>query len=233
MGVARIEPAVANAPIFHCAATGAFPFPDAIPRIVWRLGLDLNPIDVSSDEQVEWLEALVWPGQEGRAEKLRAAIDVARADPPRIIKGDLLIDLGPLIAMAPKGAILVVFHTAVLPYVASQQQRDRFAAMMRRANAVWLSNEGRGYSRLLPQSCHPRQARSLDGRRRSSAWGLRVSRGDDRHAVDCGDYPDGQRSISDNEVDPAYRAFDKKREPDRIKSHRSGSAISPARSAHL
>ena len=44
--------------------------------------------------------------------------------------------------MAPKGATLVVFHTAVLPYVASQQQRDRFAAMMRRANAVWVSNEG-------------------------------------------------------------------------------------------
>ena len=83
-------------------------------------------------------------GSENRAEKLRAAIDVARLDPSRIIKGDLLTDLEPLIAMAPKGATLVVFHTAVLPYVASQQQRDRFAAIMRRGNAVWISNEGSG-----------------------------------------------------------------------------------------
>jgi hypothetical protein len=93
---------------------------------------------------LEWLETLVWPGQENRAEKLRAAIDVARSDPPRIIKGNLLTDLEPLIAMAPNGATLVVFHTAVLPYVASQQQGDRFAAMMRRGNAVWISNEGPG-----------------------------------------------------------------------------------------
>jgi hypothetical protein len=141
-GVTRIEPPVANAPIFHCAASGAFPIPNALPQIVWRLGLDLNPIDLSSDDQVEWLETLVWPGQENRAEKLRAAIDVARLDPPRIIKGDLLTDLEPLIAMAPRGATLVVFHTAVLPYVASRQERRRFAAMMRRGNAVWISNEG-------------------------------------------------------------------------------------------
>jgi hypothetical protein len=142
-GVTRIEPAVANAPIFHCAVSGAFPLPNAVPQIVWRLGLDLNPIDLSCDDQVEWLETLVWPGQENRAEKLRAAIDVARSDPPRIIKGNLLTDLEPLIAMAPKRATLVVFHTAVLAYVASQQ-RDRFAAMMRRGNAVRISNEGSG-----------------------------------------------------------------------------------------
>jgi hypothetical protein len=143
-GIRRIEPAVENAPIFQCVASGAVPFPDAVPQIIWRLGLDLNPLDLSSDEQVAWLELLVWPGQEGRAEKLRAAIDVARIDPPRVIKGNLLTDLEPLIATAPKGATLVVFHTAVLAYVASQQQRDSFAALMRRANAVWISNEAPG-----------------------------------------------------------------------------------------
>ena len=141
-GLRRIEPAVENAPIFRCATSEAFPFPEAVPQIVWRLGLDLNPIDVSSDEQVEWLEALVWPGHEDRAEKLRAAIEIARSDPPRIMKGNLLTDLEPLLEMAPKGATLVVFHTAVLAYVASQQQRDEFAAMMMQGNAVWVSNEG-------------------------------------------------------------------------------------------
>jgi hypothetical protein len=44
--------------------------------------------------------------------------------------------------MAPRDATLVVYHTAVLAYVASQQQRDEFAAMMMQGNAVWVSNEG-------------------------------------------------------------------------------------------
>ena len=115
--------------------------PDSVPQVVWRLGLDLNPIDLFSDEQVEWLELLVWPGQEHRAKKLRAAINVARSDPPRVIRGNLLTDLEPLIATAPKGATLVFFHTAVLAYVTPRQQRDGFAAMMRRRNVVWISNE--------------------------------------------------------------------------------------------
>ena len=86
-GVRRIEPAVEGAPVFDCATNGAVPLPDAVPQVVWRLGLDLNPIDLFSDEQVEWLELLVWPGQEDRANKLRAAINVARRDPPRSHQG--------------------------------------------------------------------------------------------------------------------------------------------------
>lgn len=143
-GVRRIEPAVEGAPVFDCATNGAVPLPDAVPQVVWRLGLDLNPIDLFSDEQVEWLELLVWPGQEDRANKLRAAINVARRDPPRVIRGNLLTDLERLIAMAPKGATLVVFHTAVLAYVTPRQKRDGFAAMMRRRNVVWISNETPG-----------------------------------------------------------------------------------------
>lgn len=143
-GVTRIEPTIDTAPIFHCSASGALPLPDALPQVVWRLGLDLNPLDLFCDDQVEWLELLVWPGQEDRAKKLRAAINVARSDPPRVIKGNLLTDLEPLIATAPKDATLVVFHTAVLAYVGSREQRDGFAAMIRRGNAVWISNEAPG-----------------------------------------------------------------------------------------
>jgi hypothetical protein len=140
-GLTRIEPAVAGAPIFQCATSGPFPVPESVPRIVWRVGLDVNPLDLSSDAQVEWLMTLVWPGQEDRAEKLRGAIDVARVDAPRVIKGNLLTDLEPLIATAPKSATLVVFHSAVLAYVASRRCRDRFAEIMRRSNVVWISNE--------------------------------------------------------------------------------------------
>jgi hypothetical protein len=140
-GRRRIEPAAGGAPVFHCEASGAVPLPARVPRIVWRLGLDLNPLDLRSENDVRWLETLVWPGQGKRTQRLSAAIGVARSDPPTIVKGDLLTDLEPLMAAAPKDATLVVYHTAVLAYVTSRERRDQFAETMRRSTAVWISNE--------------------------------------------------------------------------------------------
>jgi hypothetical protein len=38
----------------------------------------------------------------------------------------------------------VIFHTAVLGYIAEQAQRDAFAHTVGELNAVWISNEGAG-----------------------------------------------------------------------------------------
>ena len=146
-GRARIDPPTADAPVFHCAVSGAAPLPAALPWVAWRRGVDLNPIDLRSDEETRWLEMLVWPDQVERAQRLRAAIAVARRYPPRVTGGDLLTDLAPLIAAAPQDATLVVFHTAVLPYV-TPEKRDAFAAAVRATRAVWISNEGHG---VFPQ----------------------------------------------------------------------------------
>lgn len=35
--------------------------PDRLPEVVWRSGVDLNPLDVRDSTQVGWLETLVWP----------------------------------------------------------------------------------------------------------------------------------------------------------------------------
>ena len=129
------------APTFPCLASAGTPLPLARPQVAWRVGLDLNPLDVHSVTEMAWLETLVWPGQEHRAQRLRAAIDIARADTPKIHRGDLLSDLPALASIAPKNAQLVVFHTAVLAYVASQADRDAFAAIVRQTGAVWISNE--------------------------------------------------------------------------------------------
>jgi hypothetical protein len=102
-------------------------------------GLDLNPIDVNDAEQVRWLETLVWPGEEDRLTSLRAALSLAREDPPRVIAGDLRTDLPALAAQSP-AATLVVFHTAVLAYV-PRTDRLRFYETMRELDAVWVCNE--------------------------------------------------------------------------------------------
>jgi hypothetical protein len=143
-GMTRLEPPTTGTyspPVFECHATGAVPIPSALPTIVWRAGIDLNPIDVNAKAETAWLETLVWPGQEKRVDRLRAALAVAQAEPPRIVKGNLLTDLAALMAESPECATLVIFHTAVLGYVASKAHREQFAKAMRRSRAVWISNE--------------------------------------------------------------------------------------------
>jgi hypothetical protein len=132
-----------DAPTLRCDPRGPVPVPERIPVIAWRAGLDLNPLDVTDDDDVRWLSCLVWPGEAGRDERLAAAIASARRDPPPVHRGDLLTDLPALAAQAPAGATLVIYHSAVLAYVAAEDRRW-FIDTVRSLPAVWLSNESPG-----------------------------------------------------------------------------------------
>lgn len=134
-------PMGSDTPVFPCSADASAPLPERLPHIVWRAGLDLNPLDVNDAGQMEWLETLVWPEQTERLERLRAAVGIARKEPPRILQGDLTRDLSVLVEQAPRDATLVVFHTAVLGYVPDQAQRDAFAGEALSCCDYWLSNE--------------------------------------------------------------------------------------------
>lgn len=137
-----------HAPVLACDARGPAPIPAAVPEVSWRAGLDLNPLDVTSDADVRWLECLLWPGETGREERLAAAVEAARRDPPPVYRGDLLTDVPRLACQAPPGATLVIFHSAVLAYL-TMAQRVRFAATVAALDAVRLSNEAPG---VLPGS---------------------------------------------------------------------------------
>jgi hypothetical protein len=129
------------APMLRCEASENAPLPRSLPVVAWRAGLDLAPRSVRSDEDMAWLETLVWPEQEERRDRLRAAIAVARRVEPGVIRGDLRADLAALAGRAPADARLVVFHTAVLAYVAAQEDRDGFARTCREVGATWICNE--------------------------------------------------------------------------------------------
>lgn len=137
------------APILRCQPRGTVhtPVPDGLPDVVWRAGIDLNPLDITDDADVAWLRCLIWPGEPHRQDRLTAAVAVARRYPPRLIRGDLVGDLTALAAEAPSHATLVIYHSAVLAYV-DKTRREEFAAAVRDLHAVWLSNEGFG---VLPK----------------------------------------------------------------------------------
>ncbi len=127
-------------PILECAATGFEP-PSGVPEVVWRAGLDLNPLDVTNPADVAWLEALIWPEHAHRRARLRAAAAVVAAEPPLLVRGDLVDDLPALAAQAPAGATLVVFHTSVM-YQVPAPRRTAFREVVRRLPGYWIANEG-------------------------------------------------------------------------------------------
>jgi hypothetical protein len=131
------------APTLRCDPRGPVPLPSRLPEITWRAGLDLNPLDVTNDDDVRWLSCLVWPGESDRAQRLAAAIATARRDPPTVHRGDLRTDLAGLASQAPAGTHLVIYHSCVL-YQVPARQREQFAGAVRGLDASWLSSEAPG-----------------------------------------------------------------------------------------
>lgn len=129
-------------PVLECAVDGV-EAPSSVPHVLWRAGLDLNPLDVASPADVAWLDALIWPEHAHRRARLRAAAAVAAADPPLLLRGDLLDDLPALAARAPAGATLVVFHSSVLYHVAAPR-RAAFVELVRGLPGHWVSIEAPG-----------------------------------------------------------------------------------------
>ncbi|MGA2470025.1 MAG: DUF2332 domain-containing protein [Solirubrobacteraceae bacterium] len=126
--------------VFECSAHGDVPLPHQLPQVAWRAGIDLEPIDLDDRDAMQWLEALVWPEQTDRLERLRLAIGIARRERPRVVRANLLDALATVASEAPPDATLVVFHTAVLAYL-STEQRTRFETDVAAIGAEWISNE--------------------------------------------------------------------------------------------
>lgn len=139
------------APVLACHVEGPLGLPERVPEVLWRRGIDLNPLDPADDDDVRWLECLVWPGEEGRAERLAGALATARRHPVTVVRGDLLDDLARVVADAPPGATVVVFHSAVLAYV-DEAKRAAFARAVAGLGATWLSNEAPSVLGWVPRT---------------------------------------------------------------------------------
>ncbi|WP_109508600.1 DUF2332 domain-containing protein [Nocardioides speluncae] len=159
-----------DSPTLPCQVDGPMPVPAGLPKVAWRGGIDLNPLDVHDEDAMAWLTTLVFPEQEWRRERLRVAVEVARAEPPAIRKGNLLDELPRLLEEIRGYGTPLVFHTAVIAYLEPEDRR-RFHAMMTAhvadGSCHWVSNES---PLVLPElrppgeSMHPRFVLALDGR---------------------------------------------------------------------
>lgn len=142
----RIDPADGPSPVLlRCTTNGRVSLPQQLPEVVWRAGIDLAPLDVTDASDRRWLETLAWPEEHERRERIRAAIDIARREPPLLVPGDATDALAGVAARAPADATLVVITSGVLvylPFVQRQRFVDAVRQLLRETGAHWLSLEG-------------------------------------------------------------------------------------------
>jgi hypothetical protein len=95
---------------------------DDLPPIASRIGIDLNPVDVTDPSERLWLRALVWPENQHEADLLAAALESVASDPPTIVAGDA-IDVCPTLGQRlPPGEPRVVFHAATRMHVPTERR---------------------------------------------------------------------------------------------------------------
>jgi hypothetical protein len=99
------------------------------PRVRSRIGVDAAPIDLTTEEGARLLRSFVWPDMTDRLERLDRAIEVLRADPPRIERGDLVDRLPELLAARRPGALTLVAESVVLAYVPEEGRRRVYEAL--------------------------------------------------------------------------------------------------------
>ncbi len=104
-------------------------------EVVRRRGIDLNPIDATTDDGARLLQSFLWPDQPGRLDRLRRAIEVLREDPPELTRGDYVESLPALLADRMPGTQLIVFQTASTMYVSEEGLR-RLAGVIHDAALV-------------------------------------------------------------------------------------------------
>lgn len=134
--------------------------PVRLPDVVWRGGIDLAPLDPGDRDDRAFLQALVWPGETGRAERIRGALDIAAAHPAPIAAGDASDPdaLHAAAAAAPSGATLVVTTPGVLPHI-PRPARERLIDMLAAGPWRWVT--------IDPAALHDAWRTPVD----AGAWG--------------------------------------------------------------
>ena len=144
VGEHAVGPADARASIACDLVDDVRPARLASVPLAARVGIDPAPLDASDPDDRRWLQACVWPEHHARRRLLDAALSVAAADPPEILRGDAFA-LPEALDRVPPGMHVCVFHSATLAYV-PPDDRAEFSDLLEeiaRSRALsWISLEG-------------------------------------------------------------------------------------------
>ena len=125
----------------------------AMPEVVARIGVDLDPVDVTDADDARWLRACLWPDQPEQAARLEAEMALAATAPPLLLQGDAVEVMPGAFARVPADALPVVTTTWALSRF-PLESRLRFLHRLDEAAAgravAWVSAEGVGVAPAIP-----------------------------------------------------------------------------------
>jgi len=125
----------------------------AMPEVVARIGVDVDPLDVTDPDDARWLRACLAPDQPERTARLEAELAVAATAPALLLRGDAVEVLPDALARVPADALPVVTTTWALSHL-PLESRLRFLHRLDEAAAgravAWVSAEGVGVAPAIP-----------------------------------------------------------------------------------
>lgn len=123
----------------------ALPISDGFPPCEFRVGIDLNPVDLSVSDERAWFEALIWPDHPVQRRLADAAIQEVVDHPPKMIRGDALRLLPDIVESVSDDTALCIYHCHVLNQM-SRSEKDAFQSLLekfsQKRTIYWLNGEG-------------------------------------------------------------------------------------------
>jgi hypothetical protein len=152
---------------------GSPPIAATLPRIADRIGIDLDPPDLTDPDDARWLLACVWPGT-GRFRRAARAIELGQGEPPQVLRGDALELLPDVLAGVGEGRI-VILNSWSFSYF-SLEQRQAYVSLLvevgRRRPVRWITMDAPGVVDLLADKV------PLSGSTESDVLGIVTFEGD-------------------------------------------------------
>lgn len=106
----------------HITPNWSGPLPPQIPpHVIEKAGCDLNPLDVTRDALR--LKAYIWPDQEQRVLRTKAAIAIAQDTPAPVEQSDAKDWLQHRLSKRHLGAVHVIYHTIAWQYFPPEVQK--------------------------------------------------------------------------------------------------------------
>jgi hypothetical protein len=108
------------------------PLEAGIPNVAYRIGLDIEPIELTDDNAARWMLSSTWPDHRDLSQMQRNAIEVLRRDPPVLLQGDAVEGLTEVLAGVPRDLTLIVYQSFMIHHL-SPERREDFMAMLAQA----------------------------------------------------------------------------------------------------
>ena len=126
-------------------SAGVPPIAQRLPVIAGRIGIDLDPPDLTDTDDTRWLLACIWPGT-GRFDRAARAIEMGQAHLPRVVRGDALEILPTVLGDLQDGRIVVLNSWSFSYFSVEQRQEyvELLAEVGRRRPLAWLTMDTPG-----------------------------------------------------------------------------------------